>query len=393
MRFLFAAALSAALFIGFQATPARAHEGQDHAQPKMASAAGMTVRGEAASAAFELVAVARGGALAIYLDRFATNEPVDGATINVETPSGPVIAKALQGDAYTLPAPWLAQAGTVELIFTVAAGDATDILPMTLTVPDDVPHETAKPGVLSALKAALLPIICAAITGLLIGAGLMALRRRAVAAMLLCLIVLSAAPGFAHEGEDHGDQAKAPAAPTSDLAQRLPDGRVFAPKAAQRIFAVRTIVTESAAHRRTTELPGRVIPDPNASGFVQAAVGGRLSPPPGGFPRLGTPVKAGDILAYVTPPMQAIDVSDMRQKQGELDQQIAIAERKLARNETLAPSGAVARFQLEDSRSEVAGLKERRAMLDQSGASRRRWLRRSRASSRTVRRGGANRPA
>jgi membrane fusion protein, heavy metal efflux system len=91
-----------------------------------------------------------------------------------------------------------------------------------------------------------------------------------------------------------------------------------------------------------------------------------LSPPQGGFPRLGTPVAAGDILAYVTPPMQAIDVSDMRQKQGELDQQISIAERKLARFETLAPSGAVARSQLEDSRSEVAGLKERRAMLDKS---------------------------
>ena len=81
---------------------------------------------------------------------------------------------------------------------------------------------------------------------------------------------------------------------------------------------------------------------------------------------MGTPVAAGDILAYVTPPMQAIDVSDMRQKQGELDQQISIAERKLARYETLAPSGAVARSQLEDSRSEVAGLKERRAMLDKS---------------------------
>ena len=75
---------------------------------------------------------------------------------------------------------------------------------------------------------------------------------------------------------------------------------------------------------------------------MQAAVGGRLSPPPGGFPRLGTRVKKGDVLAYVTPPMQAIDVSDMRQRQGELDQQISIVERRLARYEPLAPSGAVA---------------------------------------------------
>ncbi|MBR1145482.1 HlyD family efflux transporter periplasmic adaptor subunit [Bradyrhizobium sp. AUGA SZCCT0431] len=365
MRFLFAAALSASVFIGFQAAPLRAHEGHDHAQPKLTTGTSTNARGEATSEAFELVAVARGDVLAVYLNRFATNEPVERATINVETPAGPAVAKEIPGDAYTLPAPWLPKAGAVDLIFTVTAGDATDILPVTLTVPGAAHDDQPQASGLSWFNNPL-PIIGAALAGLLIGASLMASWRRAIAAVLLSLIVLGTAPSFAHEGEDHGDQAKSPAAPTSDLAQRLPDGRVYVPKAAQRIFAVRTVVTESAVHHRTTELPGRVIPDPNASGFVQAAIGGRLSPPPGGFPRLGTPVKAGDVLAYVTPPMQAIDVSDMRQRQGELDQQIAIAERKLARTETLAPSGAVARFQLEDSRSEVAGLKERRAMLDKS---------------------------
>jgi len=57
-------------------------------------------------------------------------------------------------------------------------------------------------------------------------------------------------------------------------------------------------------------------------------------------------------------------VSDMRQRQGELDQQISIVERRLARYESLAPSGAVARSQLEDTRLELQGLKERRASLD-----------------------------
>ena len=67
-----------------------------------------------------------------------------------------------------------------------------------------------------------------------------------------------------------------------------------------------------------------------------------------------------------TPPLQAIDASDMRQRQGELDQQISIVERRLARYETLVPSGAVARTQLEDTRSELQGLKERRGSLDRS---------------------------
>jgi cobalt-zinc-cadmium efflux system membrane fusion protein len=134
----------------------------------------------------------------------------------------------------------------------------------------------------------------------------------------------------------------------------------------QRIFAVRTLVAENAEHKKVTELPGRIIPDPNASGYVQSAVGGRLSAPPGGFPRLGTRVKQGDILGYVTPPIAAIDVSDMRQRQGELDQQISIVERRFARYEQLAPSGAISRTQLEDTRLELEGLRERRASIDRS---------------------------
>jgi cobalt-zinc-cadmium efflux system membrane fusion protein len=134
----------------------------------------------------------------------------------------------------------------------------------------------------------------------------------------------------------------------------------------QRIFALRTLVAENAQHNKITELPGRIIPDPNASGYVQSAVGGRLSAPPGGFPRLGTRVKQGDVLGHVTPPIQAIDVSDMRQRQGELDQQISIVERRFARYEQLAPGGAISRTQLEDTRLELEGLRERRASIDRS---------------------------
>ena len=114
-----------------------------------------------------------------------------------------------------------------------------------------------------------------------------------------------------HEGGDHGNPGVGQPGVTRDAAQLLGDGSVFVPKSTQRILAIRTVMPTSATYPRTVELPGRVIPDPNASGFVQATVGGRLSPPDGGFPRLGTRVKKGDVLAYVTTPLQAIDVSDM----------------------------------------------------------------------------------
>jgi membrane fusion protein, heavy metal efflux system len=214
----------------------------------------------------------------------------------------------------------------------------------------------------------------AGLVGFLIGFVPLAVSRRrgrAFAAVIMsclismfCLISYGGRSGLAHEGEDHSNPTPAVPATGSELAQRLPDGAIFVPKSIQRIFGLRTEMTEHRAYRRSIELPGRIIPDPNTSGYVQAAIGGRLAPPPGGFPRLGSPVQQGDVLAYLTPPLQAIDISTMRQQQGDLDQQISIVERRLARYETLAPSGAVPRSQLEDARLELQGLKQRRASLD-----------------------------
>ena len=369
MRFSFAVALGAAAALGLiLAGPVRAHEGHVHGdQPKPSVIVSSTPRGEASSSDFELVAIARGNALALYLDRFATNEPVEGATIEVETPEGPITATATPGDAYSLPAPWLGKAGKIELIFTITVDGTTDILPLTLNVPEPVKNNgSMQTNPFAGLIDAPIQLMGAGLIGLAIGAGAMAFGRRVLSLVLLFLLLATGGPADAHEGHDHGDQPKVALTTSRDLAQRLPDGSIYVPKGTQRIFAVRTLVTETRTHKSTTELPGRVIPDPNASGYVQAAVGGRLSAPPGGFPRLGTPVKEGDILAYVTPPLQAIDVSDIRQKQGELDQQISIVERRMARFETLAPKGAIANSQLEDTRSELLGLKDRRASLDKS---------------------------
>jgi len=170
---------------------------------------------------------------------------------------------------------------------------------------------------------------------------------------------------FAHEGEDHTEATPAVTAMGDrELSKRLPDGSLAVPKSTQRILAVRTEIIAGAAYRRTIELPGRIIPDPNASGYVQASAGGRLSAPEGGFPRLGTRVNKGDVLAYVTAPLQAIDVSDMRQRQGELDQQINIVERRIARYEPLAQKGVMTQVQLDEARLELQGLKDRRGALD-----------------------------
>jgi membrane fusion protein, heavy metal efflux system len=375
MRFSIAAISAAALIATLGLSPALAHEGHDHEPQTTPVSGNIAARGEAASDAFEVVAVAKGTELLIYLDRFSTNAPVDGATIEVETPQGPAKAASHAGDAYRLDAPWLAKAGRFDLIFTVTAGGAADVLPLTLDLSSR--PATSEPGASSPARQSwsdrartlMQPaVLAAAALGFLLGGVLMALTRRrrpgAVALILVCACALGSGKSVAHEGHENGDPKPLSLATGGELAQRLSDGAIFVPKPIQRIFGLRTALIETGTYRRSVELPGKIIPDPNASGYVQAAVGGRLSPPPGGFPRLGTLVKEGDVLAYVTPPYQPIDVSDMRQRQGELDQQISIVERRFARYEQLAPGGAVARSQLEDTKLELLGLRERRASLD-----------------------------
>ncbi len=304
--------LAAIFFLAFSPPGASGHEGHDHASSPPAMALTATPRIEAASDLFELVAAARDGELTIYLDRFATGEPVTDAAIAVETPQGSVDAKPAADGTYRLPAAWSSVPGRYELIFTVTKGDAADVLAATLQVPPSAGaalrpvsvtgsvHQIRErlsgidPGFMAAVAAAFLAGA---------GGGLWLARRRRVASSLLLAAGISfalATAALAHEGDTH-DAATVPHPSARDVGQLLPDGSVFVPKSTQRILAIRTMVTEPAAHPRTVELPGRIIPDPNASGFVQAALGGRLSPPEGGFPRLGTRVKKGDVLAYRHP--------------------------------------------------------------------------------------------
>lgn len=368
-----AALCAAVLMLSLAAGPSLAHEGHSHNDtPAPAAAAGAAPRGEVASEQHELVVVARDGELVAYLDHAATNEPIEAATVEVETPAGKQALQAKAGEPYRIAAPWSNKPGSYDLVFNVTMNGEAEALPVTLVVPDKNGNEAAASGTMSGLREQIAhnggALAVTGLGGFAAGIALMlALRRRArmVAALLLVAgLAIAGDRAEAHEGHSHDTPAPALIPAGRDLAQRLPDGSVFVPKSVQRILAIRTIKVESAAHRRAIELPGRIIPDPNANGYVQAAVGGRLSSPQGGFPRLGTPVKKGDVLAYVEPPLQAIDVSDMRQRQGELDQQISIVERRVARFETLAPSGAVSRAQLEEAQLELQGLRDRRSSLD-----------------------------
>jgi len=364
--------------LALRAGSALAHEGHSHAEErKLTASPTLAPRLEARSGPFELVAVHRAGELVIYVDHLATNAPVTSAQVTVETPDGPREAAPKEG-VYRLAAPW--QRGPIDLIFTVVDGNAVEVLSGTLELdaaspPPPGPASTGLGLWSSALAQDVKErvggggtwplLLLAFVAGALVARLLSRRPRRSVSALLLAALLSTlAAPGaLAHDGEEQ-EPAGLAAPVTGDLAQRLPDGALLVPKPVQRLLAIRTVLAEASTHRKTLELPGRIIPDPNASGFVQASVSGRLSAPKGGFPRLGTRVQAGDVLALVTPPLQAIDVSDMRQRQGELEQQIGIVEKRIARYEGLAKVNAVPKVTLDEAILELKGLKERRLQLD-----------------------------
>jgi membrane fusion protein, heavy metal efflux system len=369
--------LLALLIVVWLATPlVSAHDGHDHGAPPTSVSTTIAPRIDASSGIFELIGVLRGGKLTLFIDRFITNEPVTDAEIEVETPAGALKASRNPDGTFGLHAGWAKPGETHDLIVTVTAGADVDVLTGSLKVP---PEETASPAVqsswlfASALAKGLreriatydptLPVV--AFGAFLIGM-IVARRRKVSGTAGVILLAGGLAAVFVVSAPAHADSppAKASSQSSVDLAQRFSDGAVFVPKATQRILGVRTILAKPEEHRRAVALPGRVIPDPSASGAVQTAVTGRLSPPPGGFPRLGQRVKTGDVLALVQPAISSADVTTQQQQSRELEQQITLVKRRLERLRPIA--NVVARSQIEDAELEFAGLQNRKANLERA---------------------------
>lgn len=144
-----------------------------------ASTATPTLRVEATSELFELVGTLQGQQLVIHLDRFASNEPVNDANITVE--GGPLEATAAveRDGIYTVPAAALATPGTHPLVFTVRAGEASDLLTGDLVVATPAAAAAHTNGI--DWRSITTPALVTLGTVLMLGAGVFAWRRRRAA--------------------------------------------------------------------------------------------------------------------------------------------------------------------------------------------------------------------
>lgn len=155
---------------------ALAHEGHDDAPAAHAPAPGLAPRLAAASPDIELVAELRKDALVIYLDRFATNEPLSGATIEVEEGANRGTAVPVGEGMYQVSAPWAALPGRHPLVFTVHAKDLDDLLNGTLEVLDT--HGIGDRVAQSGFTTNWMVYAAAAAVSLLVAGAFMARRMR-----------------------------------------------------------------------------------------------------------------------------------------------------------------------------------------------------------------------
>lgn len=114
---------------------ALAHDGHDHGAETPPALAQAAPRAVAVSEDFELVAVLEPDALRLYLDHAASNAPVTGASIEVESGPLKVQAQTEAAGVYRLPRSHWASPGKHPLTFTLVDGEASDLLTTTLETP------------------------------------------------------------------------------------------------------------------------------------------------------------------------------------------------------------------------------------------------------------------
>ena len=380
----------ACLFLVVSAAAGPGHDHGDHGSEPVTASTDHP-RLESVGSELELVAIADGHKLTIYLDRSATNEPVSNANIDVSGDGfAPLRAKSTLPGVYEIEADWLESPGTKALIFTVTAGQTIDLLNGTLDVHGPEAKAEAKPLPLTDLLKrpdVLGAIVAMTALGFVLAFAFRPRRSREEteaadspatqtnveplalrdAAEIILVVLLAgfllATPALAGPGHDHGGGGddSATAQEAGDAPRKMPDGTVFVPKPTRRLLQVRTLPATEATAARTRELMGTVVPDPAAFGQVQAPMDGRIEMGERGISYPGQNVEGGETLAVLSPTIPLADLGTMQQLRAEVEGKLVIAQQKLARLTKIAD--VIAQRDIEDTKAEVNALREQKRVL------------------------------
>lgn len=369
--------------------PVLAHEGHGDEAPA-GQQVSATPRFAVETELYQLVGVVRETKLELFLDRLRDNAPVPDAALSVQVNGQQLSAQKREEGYFTLDLPALDHSAPVSLVVAVEAKDGADLILAELPAlshagiavspaADFLGLSWVQWGALLTVaafvgfvlrlfrqrRAARLPMTAGQPSAKIAAA---APSRRVASLLILGFLapLFFSTLAFAHGDEDHGPgEAAKPATgvnvPLGDAPRRLAAGSLFVPKPTQRLLAVRTVTAQESEAVQTIELVGRLIADPNGGGRVQPTQSGRIEPVDGGLPYIGQKVMAGQILAYVAPSATTFERGSMQSQVAELNNAVALAERKYARLRQL--EGSVPDRDIEAARLELEGLRQRRAAL------------------------------
>lgn len=357
--------LIAALLPSLISLAAHAHAGHDHAAeapppPPMDDSR----RAYAHSDHLELVArwpattSSEPVPLLVFLSDFATNAPVEGATIDlsfsgageVEASATPTSTPGIYEATLTFPAD-----GEYSAVATVTTGDDVDLLVVDHVTMGEDSHDAAEEHPSSGARSGSWWYL---IAGIFIGSVGLAFgfRRRNIpagvaAGVLLATGILSPLDAYAHAGHDHEPTPGAQAAGD-------PRAPLFLAKEAQFLLGVRTTQIQAKAVVDRVRAQGRLVAPPNRQAPLFAPQAGRLIAANASFPALGARVRKGEVLAVVDASLSAgekasfaAETANARAAADRAAAQLDAARRKLARLESL--EGIVSRHDVELGEVEV----------------------------------------
>ena len=367
-----AAIILVAFLLAFTAFINPAWAGPGHGDEPATAVGTVSPRISAHSDLFELLGMVEGNELKIYLDRYATNEPVTNAKIEVEVGSIKGVAVAQADGSYSFKNDVFTKPAELAISFTVLAGNDTDLLAGDLKIApptDDHAHDAAaKPWLRWAAYAGgtlLLALVAVSILRWRRIGSHASLTSNAVVLILACAFFIGSTASFdakAGPGHDHGEAA----GPTvsGNAPKRQADGGVFLPKVSQRLLGIRTVTVVEATLPKAIELTGRVVADANAGGKVQPTQAGRIEAGPRGLPTLGQAVRKGEVLAVVRASSSAIERANQQSQSTELKSNLELAKKRLARLEQL--EGTVPAKDIEAAKLDVSSLQQRSAAIGAS---------------------------
>lgn len=132
MRRVFAVALFGAAATFVAASAAHAHGDEDHGAAPPPVTQSMAPRAVAATEEFEVVAVLEDKHLLVYVDRYASNEPVAGAKVEVEGAGLQGVAAESAPGVYLMNLAAALPPAKHGLTISIEAGDSADLLTATL---------------------------------------------------------------------------------------------------------------------------------------------------------------------------------------------------------------------------------------------------------------------